>query len=52
MSTSGIKDNHACRLLHAGVLLGLLFNSEDRGNIFLWNMLILNGLHGIITQKT
>jgi hypothetical protein len=25
----------ACYLLHAGFLIGLLFNPEDRGNMFL-----------------
>jgi hypothetical protein len=27
-----------CCLLHAGFLLGLLFNSEDRGDMFHWNV--------------
>jgi hypothetical protein len=29
------RTSYACNLLHAGFLLGLLFNPEDEGNIFL-----------------
>jgi hypothetical protein len=39
-------------LLHIGFLLGLFFDDEDRGNIVLWNMvLIFTGLYSIISQK-
>jgi hypothetical protein len=39
---------------HAGFLLGLSFNPEDGGDIFLppKRMLTFNRLHGIILQKT
>jgi hypothetical protein len=39
-----------CYLLDAGFLLGLVFNPEDGGNVFLKG-LIFTGLRGIISQK-
>jgi hypothetical protein len=40
---AGSKKSFACCLLHAGLLLGLLFNPEDG---------TFNRLHSIISQKT
>jgi hypothetical protein len=37
-------------LLHAGFLLGLVFDTEDGVDMFLRNVLTLNGLHGIISR--
>jgi hypothetical protein len=36
---------------HAGFLLGLFFDPEDGGDMFLQNVLTFNGLHGVIFQK-
>jgi hypothetical protein len=46
------QQNSAFGQLHAGILLGLLFNPEDRGNIFLpKRRLTFNGIHGILSQE-
>jgi hypothetical protein len=37
---------------HAGFLLNLFFFTEDGGDMFLRNVVLLNGLHGVISQKT
>jgi hypothetical protein len=34
-SVNTITSSFACNLLHAALLLGLLFKAEDEGNIFL-----------------
>jgi hypothetical protein len=45
-------DSFACCLLHAGFLFGLLFNSEDGGDIFLRKVCIgLHNLRGIIIHN-
>jgi hypothetical protein len=36
----------------AGFLLGLFFDPEDGGNMFIRNVCLLSTLHGIISQKT
>jgi hypothetical protein len=41
----------ACCLLHAGFLIGLLFNPEDIGNIPLQHQSTLNELHGVTFHK-
>jgi hypothetical protein len=33
-----LKQTSAFYLLHAGFLLGLFFDPEDEGNMFLWNI--------------
>jgi hypothetical protein len=48
MPCSLLKVNSGCYLLRAGFLSGLFFDSENGGDMFLWN---INGLHGIISQK-
>jgi hypothetical protein len=39
-------------MLHTGLLLGLLFNPEDGGDIFPKRRLNMNGLQGVVSQKT
>jgi hypothetical protein len=37
---------------HSGLLLGLFFNPEDGGDMFLRNVVLtLNGLHGVISRN-
>jgi hypothetical protein len=45
------KASSACYLVHAGFVLGLFFNPEAGGDMFLWNWLTFNRLHGVISQK-
>jgi hypothetical protein len=42
---------NVCYLLHAGLLLGLFFDPEDGGYMFLRNVGCFNGLHGVISEK-
>jgi hypothetical protein len=54
-SSSGSKNKptkKACYMLHAGFLLGLFFDLEDRGDMFLRNVGCLSGLHGVISQDS
>jgi hypothetical protein len=51
-SIFGRQPNSACRQLHAGILLVLLFNPEDGGNMFHpKSRLIFNGILGILSQE-
>jgi hypothetical protein len=45
------KHSFAYHLLHAGFLLGLLFNTDDKGDMFLRNVGWLS-THCNISQKT
>jgi hypothetical protein len=37
--------------LHAGFLLGLIFDPEDEGDMFLQSRLTFTGLYGVVSQK-
>jgi hypothetical protein len=53
--SSGSKNKPGRVLLstcfHPGFLLGLFFDPEDGGDMFLPNVGCFNGLHGVISQK-
>jgi hypothetical protein len=55
-SNPDLETDSACFLLatcfHAGLLLGLFFDTEDGGDVPSKRQFVFNGLHGAISQKT
>jgi hypothetical protein len=50
--SESLSQGSACFLLHAGFLLGLLFDIKEESDILPKRQLTFTGLHGIISQKT